>query len=130
DPQLAPVSLVSPVDGAIAQPIDITFNWDILDAGEYDFQLALDAGFSSLITDITIPDTQTTVEGLLNDTTYYWRVKARNLCGEGNFSNAYSFTTETFLNVGQEVFEELMIYPNPTTSVLNIEANGNLGSVS
>ena len=126
EPQLPPVSLDFPANGAIGQPIDVTFNWVEVDAEEYDFQLATDAGFTSMVVDITIRENQTTVSGLLDETEYFWRVKARNTCGEGDFSSIYSFTTEELLSTQEDLFDELVLYPNPTTSVLNIESNGRI----
>lgn len=131
DSQLAAVALESPDDNALDQPLDLTFNWeDISDDVEiYDFQLALDANFNSIVVDTSIEENQTTVEDLLNETEYFWRVQATSICGEGDYSEVYSFTTEAQLGVEENLIEGLVIYPNPTTSILNIEANNIIDSV-
>src|SRR5690554_2906204 len=55
DSQLAAVALTTPADGAMDQPINMTFNWENTgaDAEEYDFHLALDANFTALVAEIT-----------------------------------------------------------------------------
>ena len=37
-------------------------------------------------------------DNLLESTSYYWRVKAKNVCGESNYSEVYSFTTQDCAN--------------------------------
>lgn len=131
DPQLSAVTLISPVNGEVNQPIDMNFNWEELgiDAEEYDFQLALDPEFTTLVTEITIEENYTLVDNLLENTEYFWRVRATNACGDGDYSEEFNFVTETVVGVDENEISELVIYPNPTTSVLNIKANSIIDSV-
>ncbi len=60
----------------------------------YWFELSTDSTFrSSVIKDSTILDTLNEITGLNNLTKYFWRVKARNESGWGDFSDIWSFTT-------------------------------------
>lgn len=129
DSQLAAVALTTPTDGAMDQPINMTFNWENAGAEEYDFHLALDANFTALVAEITTEESYTSVQNLLIDTEYFWRVRATNTCGDGDYSEVYSFTTEGIVGVEENLIDGLVVYPNPTSSVLNIEANIVLDSV-
>jgi len=60
----------------------------------YWFELATDAGFTSIVVrDSSLTDTVKTVSGLNNTTTYFWRVKAKNQVGWAAFSSVWNFTT-------------------------------------
>lgn len=131
DPQLPKVNLLAPLDTAVDRPINVVFNWD--NAGvtteKYDFQLSQDSNFSSFVAEMETQETQILVENLLYETEYFWRVKASNSCGEGDFSEVYSFTTKNVLGLDENSIEGLVVYPNPTNSVLNIQAAIHLESV-
>ena len=88
------LTLISPVDGAsdVSLSEDLTWNADS-NAVSYDVQVATDSEFSNLIASENVTTTSFTVPGLNQVTTYYWRVKGSNTCGEGDFSNVFSFTT-------------------------------------
>lgn len=131
DSQLDAVALSTPLDDSMEQPVNITFDWE--NAGdnveEYDFQLAIDANFTSLVNESTIVETQITIDDLQNETEYFWRVRAKNSCGEGDYSEVFSFTTEMLIGVSENLIDGLVIYPNPTSSILNVEANSVIDSV-
>ena len=58
------------------------------------FELSADSNFVNNVTrDSTLTDTTKSVTGLLNGTTYYWRVKAKNQLAWGSFSSRWSFST-------------------------------------
>jgi hypothetical protein len=88
------LTLISPIDGAsdVSLSEDLTWNVDS-NAVSYDVQVATDSEFSNLIASENVTTTSFTVPGLNQVTTYYWRVKGVNSCGEGDFSNVFSFTT-------------------------------------
>lgn len=92
----APVSLLTPPSGATNLPLQPTLSWAAAGANaEYSLQVASDPGFTNLVattsnlaaTSFTLPTP------LATSTTYFWRVRASNVCGAGSFSAARSFTT-------------------------------------
>ncbi|HRD82155.1 MAG TPA: proprotein convertase P-domain-containing protein [Saprospiraceae bacterium] len=91
---VAPV-LQAPANAAIGASIAPTFTWQAQQAGtQYEFQIASDAAFNNIIAQNTgISANSTGGIALQPNTTYYWRVRGNNLCGEGPWSAAYSLTT-------------------------------------
>jgi hypothetical protein len=57
----------------------------------YWFEIAMDSLFSTRQTDSTLTDTSKTISTLLNNTTYWWRVRAGNTEGWGTLSEARRF---------------------------------------
>ena len=91
----AQVQQVSPADGTVNVSIPTTFLWQrIQNAVNYHFQLSLSNTFSSLIVnDSTLTDTSRVVSGSTVNTTYYWRVRAKNGAGWGSFSTIRTYIT-------------------------------------
>ncbi len=91
-----PVVTVIPVNGATqVQPAPWLVWSAIPDASTYTVQVASDPGFASLLlqqSGISANQYQVPVSFPLQ-TTLYWRVKAENDCGEGNFGPSSSFST-------------------------------------
>ncbi|MCC6398107.1 MAG: T9SS type A sorting domain-containing protein, partial [Bacteroidetes bacterium] len=94
----APV-LLTPANGVTGQPLGITFTWNrVSGAVRYHLQLATDTLFTALIkNDTTITDSVRQVNGLVNATWYYWRVKAIAATTGGPFSPRRSFRTAGIL---------------------------------
>ena len=88
-------SLVSPANGASSVPAPTALVWNsALTATGYRLQVSSNSGFTALVVDdSTITDTTKTVSGLINQTTYYWRVRTINAAGGSQFSASRSFTT-------------------------------------
>ncbi len=88
---------VAPPDGAQGVRVrDIVLQWSAVPAAtSYRLQVDDDPAFSSPEADVTgIGDNSFTLDGPLSPaTTYHWRVSAANGCGEGEFSEPFSFTT-------------------------------------
>jgi len=129
------VILANPVNGAINQPLTITFRWfkavdltlskDLvfdnnygnnlsLTVSNYLFEYGTDSTFANVIgRDSLLTDTTKTITGLSNITKYYWRVKAKNQIGWGAFSSAFNLTT---------------IVPVPAAPVLISPVNSSTGN--
>ncbi len=93
---VASPSLVSPADNATGQPLTVTLQWSALGGATfYHVQVATDAGFGSgiILDDASVTATSRVLTGLVQSTTYYWRVSAGDAGGEGPFSSARSFST-------------------------------------
>ena len=81
--------LTSPANNStgIGLSTDLKWNEDV-NASDYDVQVATDSGFSTIISNVNVSTNLYSLNGLSGNTTYYWRVKPKNSCGEGSFSNA------------------------------------------
>lgn len=91
-----PPTLVFPNDGSDTVPQSVRLEWRYQpDASHFHLQLAKDADFTYplLVDRANIPDTFSFVTGLSAQTCYYWRVRAANAGGCGDFSRAYRFIT-------------------------------------
>jgi|GEM_PF-1447499 len=91
------VTLLAPSDMAMGVGTGVTLTWDAASGSPtitYNLQVATDALLNTLIHDRNgIANTSAGVPGLLDNTTYYWRVSAENSAGRGQWSNTWSFTT-------------------------------------
>ena len=86
----APVTLLSPADGAANQPLDATLTWQAADgASSYDVYWGAS---EPLVKQTTTLGLQYAPVGLTLNTTYAWRVDAVNACG-ATPGTARSFTT-------------------------------------
>jgi len=76
------------------------------------FQLAVDADFDKVVVEETTSFLNLELENLLSNTTYFWRVKSFNICGETEwseiftFSTAPSFCTTISSNDGPQIIDE------------------------
>lgn len=93
-PPSAPM-LSSPANGSFNQPTTITLNWNSsTGATSYRLQVSTNSTFSStVLDDSTLTATSKEVGPLSNNTTYYWRVNAKNAGGSSPYSETWSFTT-------------------------------------
>ncbi len=87
--------LVFPGNNSTNQPTLMTFRWRrVPSAITYHLQIATDSSFSTGVKNYpTVPDTSRFVDSLRNSVPYYWRVRASNIAGTGDWSNRWSFTT-------------------------------------
>jgi len=116
------VTLVSPINNTVNQPVNSTFIWrksidqtslveknnskkgdskskiesseSIETISKYSFQLTTDTvSLANIINDSTLTDTIKTIAGLNNQINYFWRVRAKNEIGWGQYSGWFKFTT-------------------------------------
>ena len=115
----APV-LTMPENNAVDQDLGFYFFWDASSyASSYNFQLSKQNDFSELTKNETIDVNMYEISGLAPNTTYYWRVKAKNSTGESAFSNAFNFKTKAV-----EPDQITLAYPEDNSE--NIPINPNL----
>jgi subtilisin-like proprotein convertase family protein len=91
----APTVLTAPADGATGLILSIIYNWDASPNTTYQIEIATDTGFVNIVESASGIAAGTYAAGisLQAQTTYFWRVKAANICGGGGWTEAYSFTT-------------------------------------
>ena len=92
---LGAVTLSAPANGATNTSLTETLTWQAeVNASSYIVQVSSDATFTAVISSGTPTINSYEATNLDPDAMYYWRVKAKNNCNEGSFSNTFSFTTE------------------------------------
>jgi hypothetical protein len=87
--------LTSPANEAVDVSINPELLWEASDRAEtYRVQLSPESDFEFAILDTNdISETSFSVENLDYATEYYWRVRAENVAGVSDWSEAWSFTT-------------------------------------
>jgi transposase-like protein len=113
-------TLISPANGAGNQLTTLTLSWNpAIGATTYRLQISANAAFTTTIfDDSTNATTSRQIGSLTNNTTYYWRVKAKNAGGASAWSSVWSFMTGTTAvsergKVTPTEFSLNQNYPNP-----------------
>lgn len=87
-------NLVSPLNNSTSVLKPYTLNWDSeVNALNYELQISDNNSFSTIIESAIINTNFYVPTTLQLNTTYYWRVKSINNCGESTFSTGFNFTT-------------------------------------
>jgi hypothetical protein len=87
-------SLLQPLNNTTSVEIPVNLKWLANpNAQEYEIQIATDSNFNKIIDDATVLQNNYTSKLLVNNSNYFWRVRAKNICNVGEFSDSYSFTT-------------------------------------
>ena len=89
-------NLTSPANNATGVNLSPTFTWTaVAQAVYYNIDIATDSGFTNIVDSAAaLTGTSYTTGVVLNQqTTYYWRVRAENPCGNGGLSTVSIFTT-------------------------------------
>jgi hypothetical protein len=91
----AQTSPTAPANLLSGTPTTMTFKWNkVPDAVQYIIQLSTSSGFGSNARIDSTADTVTTISGLAEGATYYWRVRVKNGAGAaGPYSDVWRFTT-------------------------------------
>ena len=110
-------SLISPANSAINIPVTGTsLQWSsVSSATMYEYQYDNNALFTSPVAN-SVTGLNDLTGTLIQNTTYYWRVRAGNGSGYSPWSVIWSFTTETVTNITNAgELESFSIYPNPSS---------------
>lgn len=90
------VALFSPANVEENVSLSPTLSWGDILADNYEYELALDNTFTNIISSGTTAGTAFTQQTALEQGTFYfWRVRAMNACGEGEWSAVRGFMTLT-----------------------------------
>ena len=94
DSPLAP-SLISPANGASFEPWISEFRWSrSVGAQSYHMQIADNINFTApVFNDSTITDTTYLFAGLMDNSGYFWRIRAKNVSGTSGWTPAWQFQT-------------------------------------
>ncbi len=90
------VTPLAPADGATEISVVPTLSWTAASQGlAYIIQVATDPGMANVVygTVVDLELSHTLTAPLEPETLYYWRVQGGNVCGDGPWSQVFSFTT-------------------------------------
>ncbi|MEX0291070.1 MAG: reprolysin-like metallopeptidase [Flavobacteriaceae bacterium] len=94
DATFSDVVLSVPANGATEVSLGQELEWlPDISYSSYDIEIATDAAFNTVIESATVVDNSYLAANLMDETTYFWRVKPKNVCGEATFGAPFSFTT-------------------------------------
>lgn len=92
--ELSTPVLTSPVNNASNLNLSLTLQWQsVLNATSYEYQYDVNSNFTSPNLGYT-SGTSDVISNLDFNTTYYWKVRAKNTSGYSNWSTVWSFTTK------------------------------------
>ncbi len=123
------VGLLFPVNHSVKLRSDRFFGWNVnLNTDSYDIQISRNREFSEILVDDSVLE-KTTYEfnNLPGSTLYFWRVRARNSLGAGEWSSVWEFTTDAISSVSSienNLFPEFSLsqnYPNPFNATTSFE---------
>lgn len=91
----ANASLINPANNETGTVLTPTLSWENLGNGvTYSVRIATDANFTNIIDSSDgLFESSYTTSVLETLTQYYWSVRATNFCGEGAWSDTFTFTT-------------------------------------
>ena len=99
--------LVSPADLAIILSDSVRLEWtEATPASHRDFviEVSLDEDFSSFKNEEIVNESSLKISDLMDQTTYWWRVKAQNVSGIGPYSDAHSiYITTKYVETAGEI---------------------------
>jgi hypothetical protein len=104
-------TLISPPNNAIGLPPAPQFEWSAVSTADaYLLELDDNTDFSTLVYSATVEQTTHILPIMLdNQTVYYWRVTGLNICGPGQPSQTFSFTT---LSEGPAIYLPVLLREN------------------
>lgn len=116
---LAPI-LIAPLDASIDQKLSLSLSWNSsAGATTYRVQLDTNASFNTLtVNDSTVTGTVYPLSGLKINTTYYWRVNAKNSGGTSAYSTVWRFTTGNGLAPGAVALNSAATYGIMATAAI------------
>ncbi|MCL4121908.1 UNVERIFIED_CONTAM: hypothetical protein GTU68_030927 [Idotea baltica] len=89
------LSPVSPDNGFLEARNEQLLEWSNSEDDSYHLQVSSSSNFNTFLINIKTHNTNSfNVENLLNETTYFWRVRGNNNCGGGPWSTVFQFRTQ------------------------------------
>jgi hypothetical protein len=122
-PAIAP-TLISPANNATSIAVaGTTLQWSsVTSATQYEYMLDDNSSFTSPATG-TITSLTISTGTLAANSTYYWKVRAKNSSGNSPWSVVWSFNTVIITGINSEELTSYSVYPNPASNTFIIKTN-------
>ncbi|MCF6184364.1 MAG: T9SS type A sorting domain-containing protein, partial [Bacteroidales bacterium] len=117
---------VSPDNFASDISTNPTLEWNAVSgAVSYEYQYSTTNTFDTFVSNNTA-NTSASITNLNNNLTYYWRVQASDGTNTSDWSDVWSFTTESDIsNIDNIPENTVKIYPNPASDFIIINQKNN-----
>jgi hypothetical protein len=116
--------LIYPANGALNVDTSLTFRWsNVRFAESYDFSITTDPEFFSSVNYKSITDTSLKIDGLVRNTTYYWRVNPNSKSEADDMSSIFMF--KTFDKLGVDDNNAISIKTEANSIIINNYDNVN-----
>ncbi len=127
----AEVNYVAPADYSVQKNDTVTVKWESVDgATSYNVEYGTDSLFYITKEFKATEQTNTDLEPLKEETTYYWRVAAVVPGKKTIYCNPWHFTTSTWTSlIDKNLSSELILYPNPCRDIIHFQMPVNSASV-
>ena len=126
--------LTNPTDGQTDVSLVPLLEWNPVNTAlNYDYEISTTSTFTSLIESGNTNGTSLSPSSALSPSvTYFWRVRAKNACGDGAWASAFSFETGScLLSSSTDVPVNISASGQPTiTSTITIPAGGTIDDVN
>ncbi|NAS10646.1 reprolysin-like metallopeptidase [Poritiphilus flavus] len=94
DAAFSDVVLSTPANSSTTVSLNPLFEWEAnASATSYDIEIATDVAFGTIVAAANVAVPRYKALGLNQETQYFWRVRPKNSCGDGNFSSPFDFQT-------------------------------------
>ncbi|PTL78989.1 endopeptidase [Vitiosangium sp. GDMCC 1.1324] len=116
---LAAPTLSSPANGATGVASAAPLDWsDVTSATGYEVQVATDSAFTNVVASNTaVASSAWTVSPPLGiNSSYYWRVRAKDSCGVSAYTSASSFTTANVCSLQLATYNTTLKVPSCTAA--------------
>ncbi len=136
EPLTTTPTLLQPSNLAFEVPALTIFNWSVEEnAPNSRIQLSKTPNFSEIVESANTNELSFMGNILEPSTTYYWRIRQSNACGQGNWSSVFSFTTANTIcdQVAATTGLPLEIDDGPTgvyESIINIPNDGKIEDIN
>ena len=124
-------NLISPTNNIINIPAaGASLQWSsVNNATTYEYQYDTDVTLTNPVSN-SISSLNDLTGALLQNTIYYWRVRAGNSLGFSPWSATWSFTTEVVNGIDNQIkTNSFQVNPNPSNGVFNVATLSNLGTI-
>jgi len=117
------MQLVTPPDLATNVPVSSLFTWTgVATAASYEIEIATDETFKELVGGFNVQTTEAIGDTLEEGRRYWWRGRAENSTGPGEWTAPFSFVTagETTGVTEADLSTPLQVRPNPASTSATI----------
>jgi hypothetical protein len=127
--QVGTVTLFTPVDSTLFYLVDSNSTYRNLMysyaqyASAYQLHISYSPSFDSIIIDDSVGRGQHLVKLFFENATYYWRMRAGNALGWGEWSETRQFYHSIFNSVTREDENDIVVFPNPAIHSVTVRGS-------